>query len=134
MLSFITDIPPRTSQQPSWSSVASQSIASTHPIGSLSNTAATNSGNATSTWNTGQIPAHSSNSASPNTMINLRDRKETNSREDRGDTMMKQGPAMYQDQNMIRTVPNKVRHKMVLSFNAPHPSLKNGVLDGVMRH
>ena len=88
--------------------MASQSIASTHPIGSKSNTAATNSGHAINTWNTGQTQAQSSDIGSPNAMLNMRDRKEIHSREERRDPMTKQGPAMYQDQNMIRTVSNKV--------------------------
>ena len=62
-----------------WSSVASQSIAQTQPIGSKPIIAATNSTIPKSTWNTEISSVQSYNGGSPNTMNNYREgKKESN--------------------------------------------------------
>ena len=89
-LLIIIDIPPRTLHQPLWSSVASQSIASTQPIGSKPHTAATSTTHPISAWNTEHTPLQSCNGGSPNTMMNIRERKDNFYGEGQGDALKKQ--------------------------------------------
>ena len=68
------DVLPITSQQPLWSSIASQSIASTQPIGSKPNTAATISAHPISNWSTDPAALQICNGGSPVSINNMRPR------------------------------------------------------------
>ena len=93
-----------------WSSVASQSIASTQPIGSKPHTAATGTTHPISAWNTENTPLQSHNGGSPNSMMNIRERKDNFYGEGQGDALKKPASSIYQSSDTLgfRTVPDKV--------------------------
>ena len=74
---MILDIPPRSLEQPLWSSVASQSVSHTQPIGSKPIVAATSSNVPKGTWNTDIPLVQSYKGESLSTLRNYRERKES---------------------------------------------------------
>ena len=75
---LLLDVQPRSLEQPLWSSVASQSVSHTQPIGSKPIIAATSSTISKGTWNTDLPTVQSFKVETPSILSNFRDRKELN--------------------------------------------------------
>ena len=78
IISLLLDVQPRSLEQPLWSSVASQSISHTQPIGSKPIIAATSSTISKGTWNTDLPTVQSFKVEAPSILSNFRNRKDLN--------------------------------------------------------